>query len=230
MSIKINEKLLSIPPYISTSWSRIASLHITGNGLAVTLLNGETVYIPNLNSEILNSIFQYHALYLEKDHPQSESADISKIKATDPGEAGIRLAFGSSLDNLGSVMQHNPNQANAPDLPPEILQKITAISKIIAPAEEQVAVPKAEPNCNCFHCQIAKALKPLPSEQEHLEPEVTVEDLQFQQWTITQTGDKLFTVVNRLDEHEKYHVYLGEPIGCTCGKTGCEHILAVLRT
>ena len=47
---------------------------------------------------------------------------------------------------------------------------------------------------------------------------------------ITQTGDKLFTVVNKLDPQENYHVYLGHPVGCTCGKQGCEHILVVLKS
>ena len=44
-----------------------------------------------------------------------------------------------------------------------------------------------------------------------------------------QTDEKMFTVTNRLDKNEKFNVYLGKPIGCTCGKEGCEHILAVLR-
>lgn len=232
MSIKITEKILSIPPYISTSWSRIASLHIKGNILAITMTDGETVHVPNLNTETLQSIFQHHALSLEKEPlSSSENTDLYKAKETlDQGEPGIRLAFGTSLEGLGSMMQHNPNQSDAPDLPPEILQKIGAIAKIIAPADDQLAMPKAEPNCNCFHCQIARVLKPSASVQEHEEPEVSAEELQFQQWTITQTGDKLFSVVNRLDEHEKYHVYLGEPVGCTCGKPGCEHILAVLKS
>jgi hypothetical protein len=146
----------------------------------------------------------------------------------EPGEEpSIRFAFGTSLDGLGGMMQHNPNQANAPDLPPEILQKIGAISKILSPSDE-VDLPKAETGCNCFYCQIARALNPATSVLE--EPEVTAEELNFQQWTITQTGDKLYMVVNRLDDHEKYNVYLGQPIGCTCGKEGCEHILAVLKS
>jgi hypothetical protein len=232
MSIKITEKILSIPPYISTSWSRIASLHLKGNVLAITMMDGETVQVPNLNTETIQSIFQHHALSLEKEElPSSENVELSKIKGLmDQGEPGIRFAFGTSLEGLGSMMQHNPNQSDAPDLPPEILQKIGAIAKIIAPAEDLVSMPKAEPNCNCFHCQIARVLRPSVAHHEHEEPEVSPEELQFQQWTIAQAGDKLFTVVNRLDDHERYQVYLGEPVGCTCGKPGCEHILAVLKS
>ena len=232
MSIKITEKILSIPPYLSTSWSRIAALHIKGGVLAITLVDGDTINIPNLDSETIQLIFQHHAIFLDKDTPSPTSNfDIAKIKGMmDQGEPSIRFAFGTSMEGLGSMMQHNPAQSDAPDLPPDILQKIGAISKIIAPQDEQSILPKAEPNCNCFHCQIARALNPSSAADEHLGPEINPEELQFQQWTITQTGDKLYSVVNRLDDHEKYSVFLGEPVGCTCGKPGCEHILAVLKS
>lgn len=231
MAIKITDKMLSIPPYVSTSWTRIAALHMKGSVLAITLVDGDTLHIPNLNQETIDLIFQYHALYLEKEQAIIESPESSKLKnIMEQGESSIRLAFGSSFDGLGSVMQHNPGQSDSPDLPPEILQKIGAITKIIAPAEE-LMLPNAEPNCNCFYCQIARVLNPISS-SSHLEHEgeVADEDLQFQQWSITQIGDKLFSVLNRLDENEKYNVYLGQPVGCTCGKQGCEHILAVLKS
>ena len=105
-----------------------------------------------------------------------------------------------------------------------------AIAKIISPSEE-LLLPKSEPGCNCFFCQIARALNPeLSSSHTTDEPAIADEELQFQQWDIKQTGEKLYSVINRLDEHEKYNVYLGHPIGCTCGKQGCEHILAVLKS
>lgn len=232
MAIKITDKILSIPPYISTSWSRIAALHMKGSLLAITLVDGDTIHIPNLNSETINLIFQHHAIHLGKEQFISLNSDseVSKLKEmVEQGEPSIRLAFGSSSDGLGGMMQHNPGQADAPDLPPEILQKIGAIAKIIAPAEE-LLLPKAEVGCNCFHCQIARILNPTPSYPVAEELEVTAEDLNFQQWLITQTGEKLFLVVNPLDEREKYNVFLGEPLGCTCGKQGCEHILAVLKS
>jgi len=225
MAIKITNKMLSIPPHISTHWSHIAALHMKEDILAITLVGGDTLHIANLNSETARLIFQYHALYLD-----SLGSDLSKMKgAAEREESSIRLAFGSSIDGLGSVMEHNPSQADAPDLSQEILEKIGAIAKIIAPAEE-ILLPKAEPGCNCFHCQIARALNPLPSSSLQDEHDVTDQDLHFQQWTITQTGEKLFSVASVLDEHEKYNVYLGNPVGCTCGKQGCEHMLAVLKS
>lgn len=229
MDIKITDKILSIPPYISTSWSRIAALHMKGGILAITLVDDDTIHISNLNSETIHSIFQHHAVYLEKEHTNSNVPDLSGLKGiVDQEEPSIRLAFGTSLDGLGNIMQHNPNQADSPDLPPEIIQKIGAIAKIITPVDELV-LPQAELNCNCFYCQIARALNPLSLTEilEEPETEVSEQDLQFQKWSITQTGDKLYSVSN---EHEKYNVYLGQPVGCTCGQHGCDHLLAVLKS
>ena len=55
-------------------------------------------------------------------------------------------------------------------------------------------------------------------------------ELSFQEWDIVQTGKDLFHVSSRLDPNEQYNVFLGNPVGCTCGKAGCEHILAVLKS
>lgn len=235
MSIKINEKILSIPPYISTSWSNITALHMKGGVLVVTLKDADTLHIPGLSSDQIHSIFQYHAAYLEKEQFSltNRNEELAKFKRfmEQTEEPAIRLAFGSSLEGLNTFTQHNPAQADAPDLPVEVLQKISAIAKIIAPADELI-LPRAELGCNCFHCQIARVLNPITVSlvEEQEEEEVSLEELQFQQWAITQTGDHLFSVTNRLDENEKYNVYLGHPVGCTCGEEGCDHILAVLKS
>jgi hypothetical protein len=225
--MRINDKILNIPPYISTHWSRVTALHMQGDLLVVTLIDGTIIHIPALSTEVIEQIFNAHATYLEKEHTGFAKEKFLQNKKNLIEESPIRLAFGS-LDGLNTVMQHHPDQANAPDLPPEILQKIGTIGKLLIPIGEDVAIPKAELNCNCFYCQIARVLNS-STEEEHSE-EVLDTDLQFEQWTITQTGDQLYLVTSRLDEQEKYHVYLGQPVGCTCGKTGCEHILAVLKS
>lgn len=232
--IVITDRILSIPPFISTTWSCIATLHMKGGVIAITLKDGDTLNIPNLEAEIIQSIFQHHAIYLENEQSVPAISDVSRLQEImgQPGEPSIRFAFGTSIDGLGGVMQHNPDQKNAPDLPQEILQKIGTIAKIMGSSED-LELPQAEANCNCFHCQITRALNSGAhvSEAAHLEEaDVSDSELQFQQWSIQQTADKLFTVINRLDEHEQYQVYLGEPVGCTCGRTGCEHILAVLKS
>lgn len=230
MTLKITDSLLSIPPYLSTTWEHIASLYMKGGILAVTLEDGESIHIPNLTPETIQLIFRQHALYLDRKvtaHTQQSASE-----APSAGEATIRFAFGQSLEGLEHVMQHNPHQSNAPDLPHHVIQKISAIARIMGPTEID-NLPAPVPHCNCFYCQIARSFQhdsPPPCADEERGEHVEEKELQFQQWTITQIGEQLFLVVNRLDPNEKYQVFLGEPVGCTCGKGGCEHILSVLKS
>ena len=59
---------------------------------------------------------------------------------------------------------------------------------------------------------------------------VSDEDLAFRDWEIKQTTDEKYQVTNPLDANEQYNVFLGNPLGCTCGEKNCEHIRAVLST
>lgn len=151
------------------------------------------------------------------------------------GNDDMTFRFGfAGIDGLGTAIQHNPSQMNAPDIPQEVLDKIAGIAKVIAPTDPD-AIPKAEPHCNCMHCQIARAIhnemKAIEVQQPEavLDEEIKPEELNFCQWEIKATDENLYTVTNRLDTQEKYSVYLGHPVGCTCGKDNCEHIIAVLR-
>jgi hypothetical protein len=241
--MKITNRIFSIPPYISTHWGNVSSLHVKDNILAVSLMDGELIEIPNLDKPTLDTIFSLHATFVE----QSTSNENSSTKFVPPLSHSLlhpnmmhridvpfRLGMGlGSVDDISSALQHNPNQANTPEIPAEILNKIVAITKIVAP--EGVAIlPQPEDSCNCVHCQIARAMGE-GTESAHvvtLEKEEVVSDaeLNFQQWEITQTGDQLYSIVSKLDTKERYSVYLGHPIGCTCGKQNCEHIVAVLKS
>ena len=243
--MKINKKNLSIPPYLSTSWEYIAALRLQNTDLLITMIDGETITIPNLSPEILETVFNNHIIFLEEreDHMQAGGAPSFPLPAIkhplaptplNAEETLFKIGFGSP-SSMNAAMQHNSELSHSPDLPREVLDKIGAISKIIAP--EDVVIPKAEPHCNCPYCQIARAIHTTidstdvkEEKKEDTEEEVSEEELRFQEWSITQSGDKLFTVVNKLDSQEKYSVYLGHPVGCTCGKEGCEHILAVLKS
>lgn len=237
--MKINTKIISIPPFISTSWSNVSSIRMQGPTLVIHLYDGSHVEIPNLNIEIIDLIFNIHANISEQPPSQMKMANpfAQVFLGPQSGDSPFRLGF-SSIDEVGAALQHNPQQANAPDLPPEILRKIASITKIIAPEDVQ-ALPKPEPHCNCMFCQIARAVQKISAplaaatpaaETPSHEDEVKAEDLYFQQWEIQQQGQQLFSVTNKLDPKEKYSVYLGNPVGCTCGKPGCEHIIAVLKS
>lgn len=59
--MKINKKVFSIPPYISTTWMNIAALHMKDSVLMITLIDGETISIPGLKQDIITEIFRTHA-------------------------------------------------------------------------------------------------------------------------------------------------------------------------
>ncbi len=233
--MNINKKILSLPPYISTSWSNIKILRMEGTVLNIDLSNGETIRIPDLSPEMIEAIFNGHAAFAEQ-HSDSGAVRSNAAPQALFGNEDMSFRFGfAGLDGLGTSLQHNPTQMNAPDIPQEVLEKIAAIAKVIAPADSE-AIPKAEPHCNCMHCQIARAIhreiqgNAAPEEEPVMEEEeISEEELTFCQWDIKSTGENLYSVANRLDPQEKYSVYLGHPVGCTCGNEDCEHILAVLR-
>jgi hypothetical protein len=246
MRPKINEKFISIPPFISTSWEEVMALQVDEGDLIVILKDSSVIEVPSVDPEVLQEAFESHASYLEK--KKLTPKDLIRKRPTDKllgmgigigGPSGTESSFRfgmGPIDGVGGAMQHNPEHMHAPDLPKEILHKIAAIAQIVS-GDQNIEAPQAEPHCNCPHCQIARAIAKTSANSEKsidvhgvVEEEVLENELCFQQWDIIHTGDKLYTVVNKLDTDEKYSVYLGHPVGCTCGKDGCEHILAVLKS
>ncbi len=241
--MRITPSILSIPPYISTSWKNIASLHVETQDalliLVVTLVNGTRIKVPHLEGPAIETIFSAHTKHLELD----QNAFPAKLPTKKPtnfppaaGAGGVSFAVPIdgelNMENMGAVLQHNPDQADTPDLPEALLKKVTSLAKTLGIADPNL-VPQPEPHCNCVHCQISRAMQAGLETEEYPveeEEEVTAEDLKFRTWDISQTGDKLFIVQNPLDTKEHYSVYLGEPIGCTCGEKHCEHVQAVLNS
>ncbi len=247
----ITSSILSIPPYISTSWKNIASLHvemhISHPILIVILSTGAHINIPHLDPASMEAIFAMHAKHIESEHdiaplkaPPKKPANNSPTQNSLPASFHFPLEtpfnFPLNLDNMGISLQHTPEQAHAPDLPKELIDKITTLAKTIGISDPNM-IPQPEPHCNCTYCQISRALhagfveQQEPNKLTNTEEEiVSEEDLKFRTWDINQKGDKLFIVQNPLDSKEHYSVYLGEPIGCTCGQKHCEHVRAVLNS
>lgn len=242
--MKINPKILSIPPYISTSWKNIASLHIENQSsmivLVVTLLSGARIEVPHLEPAMMEAVFAAHARFMEQEErPQNKlppKSPLGFLTGQEQQILSMELPIKGgvmNMENFGMLLQHNAQQADSPDLPPDILDKITQLSKTLG-IDDPNAVPKAEPHCNCMRCQIARAMQKGvegDGEQQGQQEEIVHdEELKFRTWDVAQTGDKLYLVSNPIDQKEHYNVYLGEPVGCTCGQPHCEHIRAVLNT
>ena len=231
--MKITPQILSIPPYLSTTWSEIASMFVkeesSGLSLTIVLQGGHQVIIPSLSQAVITAIFDAHAKYI---HSNTTPKIETHSDQERPSSFGLTLPFtqsdGNTIDVFGSAAEHNPAQAHFPPLPPMVLKKIAAIAQALG-LNFLPNFSKAEPGCNCVFCQVVNAMRqdtPVDAVQE----EVSDQDLQFRSWDIHQTAEKLYSVTNPLDANEHYSVFLGEPLGCTCGAKNCEHIRAVLNT
>lgn len=222
--MKITQKVLSIPPYLSTTWSNIASLQLRSKNdrslLMITLNDGTQVEIPSMGQSDIDEIFQAHANYSEGEPSLLKSLDHSlsfslPFKSTDEG---------AILDPLSAQMQHNPEQADLPPIPAHVLDKISVIMRSLG-LESSPLLDQGQPGCNCIYCQLSRSLN-----KAEVEEIVEESDLTFRDWEVSEKEDKLYHVINPLDKNEYYDVFLGEPIGCTCGSKNCEHIRAVLQT
>ncbi|MEX1013295.1 MAG: hypothetical protein WD595_07030 [Waddliaceae bacterium] len=235
--MKINTKILSIPPYLTTTWDQVASIYQTHGKLCVILKQGQTIEIPDLSTDTIDMVFKIH-----REQVENQANDTSATQFpfnTNPESLSNAIQFGiSGMDSFGSFLQHDLGQKNAPDLPEEVLSKIESIAKIVSPSDDSI-IPRAEPHCNCPFCQIARAISKGMGEDEafireddHAKDPIEEEDLRFQQWHIevSNQGENMYTVKNKLNPEETYQVYLGKPVGCTCGNKGCEHIIAVLNS
>lgn len=249
--MKINSKIISIPPYISAPWSHIAALQTVGSTLIVTLLDGKMIEIPGLDEGTIHNIFEMHTLSLDErsamNLPLSPEVPLTPYPPHSPhlpnfqnqGDIPVRFAVGS-IDEMGSsIFQHNPSLGKISEIPNEILEKIVAITKIVAPSEMH-AFPKPEPHCNCVHCQVARAINRTTQKNEEPIYEKAVDEaiqedlvpdseLAFEEWEIHSIGNQTYSVIHKIDKKE-FRVYLGNPVGCTCGDSGCEHIIAVLKS
>lgn len=218
--MKISAQILSIPPYVSTSWKNIASLHLeyisSQDVLVITLHSGVRIEIPALPVVLIEEIFSAHRHHLEQE----------EVKAR-PGKSSSLEVF-----SMLNPLLHDPSLSDTPALPEELLSKIADMAKNMGLSDHE-AIPHPERECRCMRCQIARALQSAlntHTEEAPLEEEeVTDADLSFASWKVSKEHDKLY-IVSHPEEDEHYHVHLGEQIGCTCGQTGCEHIRAVLKT
>jgi glutaredoxin len=231
--MEINKNILNIPPYLSTPWKNVTSLYVKEEKgrpiLMVALNNGTVIEIPKLNEETITQAFKAHAESLKNNYDLASPSNFAPKNSI----LGFRLPFaeGDQMTQFGEIMQHNADQMHAAPIPDEVLKKITSVAKAVG--IDPSIFPKPEPHCNCPHCQIAKSIhKDLKDEEEQTELEeiVTEKDLQFREWDVDQAGEQLYMVSNPLNKEESYQVFLGKPIGCTCGEKNCEHIRAVLRS
>jgi hypothetical protein len=249
--MKINQRVLHIPPHISCKWSEIASLgveNIDGQDLLfVHLLSGTRAQVPNLTQDQIDLIFKMHVQHLEESADEEERFKnvkeipfFSNLFQPPPMDANVATSFGAPIsfhldaNDPGSLFQgHNPQFSNSPPLPKEILDKITLIAKAIG--GDMVKEVEPVELCNCFFCQIARALKNERVEEKkpHIPKNLPKDLLRGgidPEWMVEEVGPHMFKVTSRDEPGVLYQVYLGEPLGCSCGSNRCQHIIAALKT
>ena len=246
--MKIDHYIVSIPPYISTTWDHIRSISAKDGLLIISLNDGEIIRVPKLSEIDIENIFKAHAQWLDEDQLHHEASKDIMIDnsplgmgtiVSDDGQTTFSLSLGGfpglpGIPGMGVALEHDAAQAAAPNLPKEVLERVGVIGKMMLP-EGTDAIPHAEPHCNCYFCQIARAIqgeiasKASPIGELEIE-NISDEDLNFCQWEVRPLGDQIFEVINRLDTFESYKVCLQPKMGCTCGQEGCEHLVAVLKS
>lgn len=227
--MKITPQILSIPPYFSTTWSNIAALRTIPQGLLyrlIVLFQDQTeVEVEGLGQAEIDLIFAAHARYMGRKERQTPSSAPVPFSLE-----GLKSLFGGdSVQIFSGGLHHNPDQSSLPPLPPELLEKIVQVFRSLRITEQPEALPPPEESCGCLYCQVVRALATPPEKQEE-EELITEADLTFRSWDIEAKGKDLYSVTHPLDKGESYTVFLGTPIGCTCGHKDCEHIQAVLRS
>lgn len=204
----INKQLLSIPPFISTSWKDVELLLSDGkNTLNIYLKNGTLVKISHLLKEQLDLIFQVHQEIL-----LSQAQDIS-APLVDP------LFFQFS----GPFLEHDPELSDASPLPDEVKSKLLSLLKSL-PKMDATKLPIAHENCGCPHCQLMNLMK--GQEEDDI---VTDEELRFATWRVEEIENNYFKLTHPYQESEIYFVSLSDPISCSCGQNHCEHVEHILR-
>lgn len=239
MKIKISDKVICMPPYLSTTWDKVSFLQSIKDPesnrftLVIHLLDESVVRIEGLDASVIDIAFTAHVQYLErygskKEEFAAKNNPLLGLFNLPIEQTPLRFNLGKLPGSEGvDSFQHNPALSNSPPLPAEVLEKIAKIVEILS-GGELGNLAKPESHCNCFHCQISRAIHG----EEGLESEESIseEDLRFKNWEISELNDKLYLVKNPIDPKEQYSVFLGTPLGCTCGEESCEHIRAVLAT
>jgi hypothetical protein len=209
--------IFSIPPYISVSWKEVRALSSQPGStedsllLQVLLQDGRLVEIPNLPKKLVHQLFTLHKAFFS---PALTTQSLLESLFPPPKEG----------KNLLNVTFEHTSQEQAPNLPEELLKKFAEVGSLFG-----VHLPdRPEEGCSCVACQIARSIQ--PSGPASNEEAVSEYDLKFRDWEVKEVGSQLYVVTHPLHPEEQYTVFLGVPLGCTCGHAKCDHIKATLQT
>lgn len=187
--MKITSKILSIPPYLSTSWYDVDSLFQAEDGvLVVALTNGTQVRLEHLSQEIVHTIFDAHACFLEEEAQREDEEDdedddgVKRAEVEFSVQTPFTLSQAEELsgDAMKIFMEHDPSRSLGPLLPEAVLKRVSALAKMFLPPN-MIPLDASHENCRCPFCQIVRALSGLPQpifEDEEEEKKRILQSLQ----------------------------------------------------
>ncbi len=184
---------------------------------------------------MIEAIFSAHARYLE----QEEKAPAPKLLPGTPlslPDSSQQLASFAlplkDMQGLGNVSQHNPEQADTPDLPQTGPGKIGEITKAMG-IDDLIASPqtRAPLQLRALPDRAGNAGRCRERSRRRSRKKLSLmRNLNSARGISRRLRDKLYVVTNPLDDKEHYNVFLGDPVGCTCGHHHCDHVRAVLNS
>jgi len=240
--MRINHKILSIPPYISTPWKNVLALKTAKIEekleLQITLSDGSSISIPETEDVIIEAVFTAHARYLDAEPqiakvipPSFLHSGFGKLAVFSESESPLASDMTKMLSQISSFWEHDPEKGKAPDLPRDMIEQFKHVAGSL-PFSDPQKLPQPEPHCNCPHCQITRALHTglqVRESFEEFEP-VAEQDLNFPRWIIQSMPGQAYKVINPDNTDEYYFVSLASPLHCTCGAKNCEHMEIVLKS
>jgi hypothetical protein len=240
--MKITDRYLSIFPNLCVAWDQIISLqgsHIDGDKieLLVTVIPNQPIKLPILSIIAAEKIFEaYQGFQDKKDHVRIKIRQIP-LNFDVNNSLGVQLPpllfqgqsnFLNAIEQLSTSLKHNPQMSDLPDLPSELLEKISHAFKdlqLANEAEENAPLMQPYPDCKCLHCQIARSLQNGQLNSEQHSP-ISHENL----WHVHAISKDEYFVSHTQNDGESHKVYLKPQVSCTCQQSGCAHIEAVLRS
>lgn len=241
--MKITDRVLSIPPYLSTSWFNVSALFMESHPdleiptLVVCLKDNQKIHLPELEVELIEMIFENHARFLNRERPKS-GISLLQLPAKPALSSwmpdwlsNLPVRLMGDTEDLSIFMKHNPEINGVIPLPEEIINRVVAISRTVLRPQDKETLPIPEGDCCCPHCQIARAIhKGFEQNEEWVDEPITDEDLRLGLWTVEPQARKKYKVTSSLDASQKFTVTLSSPVTCSCGQKHCEHIKVVLRS
>lgn len=226
--MKINKNMLSIPPYITTTWDNITCVQACVVqdefvDIKICLADGEKVEVPHVPEKIFNKIRDEYEKFIESSSINTP-ADLGGIASgiADIFQGANRelpaIGRGENVGVIGFPVSGHPRQHHeAPVLGKEALRQITKTLGEKAFEGEYIT------KCNCIYCQSCRFVQDKKNKESGEKP------LEFSDaWLVEEVGTDKFIVRDKMKESNVFTVYLKPKIICSCGSNVCEHIKATL--